>query len=358
MSKSPDQNDQHVAGKLDPDPVAQIRPKPMNKQAEVVDIKAKREAERKAADAARILTVREILETSARRSKSEDRARACTTGHYQLDDATGGIMPGKSWLFGAESSWGKSSWLVSVTDENLRIGKKVLIVSAEDDEETYGDRLLARRSRVRARTIRKGDYDEEDQAAVDAVIRNAENLPVFLDARGRSCEWTARKVDELLEKEDIDLVAYDYIQEWTADNREENHRLTVKYIGATLRKVVSKRKKASIVFSQLTVDDKESKTMIYPNRRMIRDCRDLANAATVILLGYTPSKAITDGDSPGANVIVPAGARAIFVDKVKNGPRGFAVHTEWDDSTASFVKMEKPRKKNDEGPPPDDPRFL
>ncbi len=307
-------------------------------------------------DAPRVLTVKEILESAAKRAKAEGREEACTTGHYQLDDATGGIRPGKGWVFAAESSWGKSSWLVMVTDENLKRGKRVLIVTSEDDEDTYGARLLVRRSRVTARRFRSGKLWDEDEAAIEREIKNAENLPVYLDARGKSAEWTAKHVDAMIEADGIDLVAYDYLQEFSAHREQENHRLTVKYIAATLRKVVKLRKKASVIFSQITVPN-ESKTE-YPNRNMIRDCRDVANAAEVILIGYTPARAVMDGDITKGRVIVPAGAKAIFVDKVKDGPKGFAVRADWDDDTASFTRMARPPKPEDSGPPADDPRFA
>jgi replicative DNA helicase len=322
-----DENDKLQAGQLTTDPRANT--KPANKAAEA-------RAAREAADAARVLTVRQVLESAAKRSKQTAAEAACTTGHYELDEATGGIRPGKAWLFGAETSWGKSTWLVSVVDENLLLGKRVLIVTSEDDEDTYGARLLARRSGVTARRIRSGKLFEDDEIAIEREIANAENLPVFLDARGRSVEWTARKVEGLIDSENIDLVAYDYLQEWSAQREQENHRLTVKYIAKTLRTVVKLKKRASITFSQLTIDEKTKSAT--PNRNMIRDCRDVANAAEVIIIGYTPEKAVMDGE----RVVVPAGARAIWVDKVKDGPKKFAILMTWDDTTASFVRVLRP----------------
>lgn len=325
-----DENDKLQAGKLTTDPRANV--KPANKAAEE---RARREAE----DAARVLTVRQVLESAAKRSKQTAGESSCTTGHYLLDDATGGIRPGKAWLFGAETSWGKSTWLVSVVDENLRLGKRVLIVTSEDDEDTYGSRLLARRSGVTARRIRSGKYFEEDEAAIEREIANAENLPVYLDARGKSCEWTARKVEALIESEKLDLVAFDYLQEFEAKQQQESYRLTLKYIAKALRLPVKRKKAASILFSQLTIDEKTKGSA--PNRNMIRDCRDVANAAEVIIIGYTPDKAVMDGE----RVVVPAGDRAIWVDKVKDGPKRFAVQMRWDDTTASFARVDRPREE-------------
>jgi replicative DNA helicase len=324
LSKAQDENDKKKANTLSSDPEAGTKPA-------AVDPKAPR-----------VLTVRQILESAVARSKKESGETPCTTGHYQLDDATGGIRRGKGWVFAAETSWGKSSWLVAVADENLLLGKRVMIVTSEDDEDTYGSRLLARRSQVSARQIRKGEYGSYEDEVIEKTLRDAENEPVYLDARGHTAEWTAKQVDKLMVDENIDLVAFDYLQEWTAHRDQENHRLTVKYIAALLRKTVKIRQRASIIFSQVTLDATTKGAT--PNRNMIRDCRDVANAAEVILLGYTPVDAVMDGD----RVLVPAGAKAVWVDKVKDGPKGFAVLMDWDETTASFRSVRK-TTTNDDG---------
>jgi replicative DNA helicase len=329
VSKAPDVNDRHMAGELPADPMAKV--KPINGAAE-----------RALADQPRVLTVRQILEASAERAKSANKIATCTTGHYIVDDATGGIAPGDSWLFGAESSWGKSTWLVAVIDENLLAGKRCLIVTAEDSERIYGNRLLARRSGVAAKRIRSQRLDAWDDEQIEGVIRNAEAMPVFLDARDKTAEWTAKQVDKLLVSENIDLVAYDYVQEFSAARPQENHRLTLKYIAKTLRMPPKLRNKASILFTQLTASESTRKSA-HPTKDNVRDCKDIANAAETILLGYTPDVAIEANDQ----ILVAAGQKAIWIEKVKEGPAKFAVGQEWDDSTAAFVRVDDPNKPNE-----------
>lgn len=329
MSKAPDVNDRHVAGTLPVDPMAEV--KPINNAAA-----------RALADIPRVLSVRQILEAAADRATSTEQVSSCTTGHHVIDEATGGISPGDGWVFGAGSSWGKSSWLVAVADENLKRGKRVLIVSTEDSERIYGNRLLARRSGVSAKRIKSRRTDPWDHERIEEVVRNAESLPVYLDARGKTAEWTAKQVDSLIANEGIDLVAYDYLQEFRVDKRQDDRRLTLMHIASTLRTVVKLRDKASVMFSQLTFDNTVKRQ--HPDRSMIRDCRDVANGAEVILLGYTPDEAIMDGP----DVSVPAGSKAIWIDKVKEGPALFAVGMDWDDDTASFRTVKAPPKPADE----------
>src|SRR5690348_15026539 len=159
---SEDQADLHAAGKPLPDAKGNVRPLALN--------------------VPRVLTVSDLLVASVMKLK-EPRGSQCKTGHYQLDMITGGLRPGFSWLFGATTSWGKSSWLVSVADENIKAGKRVLIVSSEDTEEVYGDRLMVRRSGVDASRYRDGKLHDHELDKIKEVLRTAEELPVFCDAR-------------------------------------------------------------------------------------------------------------------------------------------------------------------------------
>lgn len=326
MSSVADENDKHRQGRLSPDPEAGTK-------AVVAPI-------RRGEEPPRVLTVREILESAATRAQNRNAPEPCTTGHVLLDEATGGIGPGDGWVFGAGSSWGKSSWLVSIVDENLALGKRVLIVSTEDSETIYGNRLLARRSGVHAWRLKQRDLTPDDDEKIQSVIRAAERLPVFLDARGKTAEWTALVVTQLLKTEEIDLVCYDYLQEFQSERPEENHRLTVKKIAGVLRTPVARAGKASVLFSQLTFDATVKRA--HPGREMIRDCRDVANAATVILLGYTPEEDVLDLDK---SVIVPAGKKAIWVDKVKEGPAQFPLGLDWDGEIACFKRVGPSRQR-------------
>src|SRR5688572_30202023 len=91
-----------------------------------------------AAEVPRVLTVLELIQGAQKRSVSKFAGLGCPTGNYELDRVTGGLKPGFVWVFGADTSWGKSSFLIMIADECIRRGKRVLIVSAEDSEQIYG----------------------------------------------------------------------------------------------------------------------------------------------------------------------------------------------------------------------------
>lgn len=276
----------------------------------------------------RILTVKELLEAAAERSMDKRPSRACTTGVKGLDYATGGFCPGQVWVIGADTNWGKSSFAIMVADENLQDGKRVLIVSSEDDESIYGDRLMVRRARVNAMRFRDRNMTPEEYNSVADVLARAEPAPVFLDARGKKAERVAEEVRWAIATHDVDLVIYDYLQEFRSSKRHEDRRNEVSEVAAILREAIKTSGKTGIIFSQITIQVGKK----YPDKHSIRESRDVSNAADVIALGFTPTEAL-----PGKNgqTSVDAGTKCVLIDKVKQGIKG-TVPLDWNEEGAFF----------------------
>jgi replicative DNA helicase len=324
--KAEDESDRNQAGTLDADPKSNT--------AEV------------AADVPRVRTVRDVLAASGNRALSRDKADTYTTGHYKLDQITGGFQPSFAWLFGADTSWGKSSFLISLCDENIRLGRKCLIVSSEDSEEIYGDRLMARRTRVDALAYRDRRLTLDDSRKVTAEMAKGEQKPFYISAFGdESAKGRARDgwpleellphLGKLVREQQIGWIGFDYIQEFSTKKRFQDERLKYKWLAGMMRRFIRVLKIRGCIFSQLTVT---SETKI-PTRANIRECRDIANGSDVILLGFEPDVDVKTKD--GA-VAVPAGQKCVSVDKVKNGPRGAKIPMQWDSHSACFDRVDDP----------------
>jgi replicative DNA helicase len=319
MSKQPDEADSLKAGTASPDPTKGTR---------IV-----------AAEVPRVRSLRDIMTASRERAFTAGQGddKRLTTGHYRLDYITGKIRPGFVWLIGGDTSVGKTSLLVSIADENLLQGKKVLIVSAEDPEELYGDRFMVRRTGIDAIAYRDGKLTPDDRQKVLEAETNAGPMPVYVEAIGWKIERLEPHLRSIIKDCSIDLIAYDYIQEFESKNRHQDERTKYKEIAKVCRRVAKESKIAGVILSQLTFSQ-DGKTKV-PNRHNIRECRDIANAAEVILIAFEPDKAIEDDRG---DVIVPAGTKCIHVDKVKNGPRGAKVPLDWDQRSASFRTVHDP----------------
>ncbi len=279
-------------------------------------------------DFPRIKTVVELLRGGQERALSRADTRGLTTGNWYIDDATGGLMPGFVWVFGASSSWGKSSFLISMTDENIKQGKKVLIVSAEDDEKIYGDRLLIRRSKVSADNFRKRRLTNEEKHRIADVVQKGEDMPVFFDARGKSIEWVTAKVKQLIKEYGIDAVAFDYLQAFDGDKRQQDRRMQINYIDRMMTDTIKGAGVTGIIFSQITMPDGRP----HPDKSSIRESQDVANAAEVVMLGFTP-----DGDvEVGGKVVAYENKKCVLLDKNKMGQRGGFYAMDWNDESACF----------------------
>lgn len=306
--KHPDEADLMKAGNLPKDPRTNVRPIAMQ--------------------VPRVHTVEDLLKASEAKLHTGQTERRCTTSHYELDRITGGFRPGFTWLIGADTSFGKSSLLVAIADENIREGKRVLIVSAEDTEDIYGDRLMVRRAGVNAMRYRDGQLTREEHRAVANVLSKAERLPVYVDARRYPVEDLAGHLSKVIAEHKVDLVAFDYVQEFRSKRRFQDDRIKFREIASILRHIAKDAKIAGAIFSQLTLDEK----VVIPTRRNIRDCRDMAHGAEVILIGFEPKDDVMSGN----RLVARAGRKCIFVDKVKNGPRGRVVEMAWSRYSACF----------------------
>jgi replicative DNA helicase len=173
------------------------------------------------------------------------------------------------------------------------------------------------------------------------VEERAEEAPVFLDARGRGVEWVSRNVKQIIKEQEIDVVAYDYLQAFDNEKPQQDRRNQVTYIARTLTDITKSLDKTGVIFSQITVE--KGKPM--PDKHSIRESRDVSNAAEVVLLGFVPEKDIMTASREAGRppeLMVAAGSRAIFVDKCKNGPRGALISMPWDNDSACFDTVRDP----------------
>jgi replicative DNA helicase len=279
-------------------------------------------------DAPQIYTVQDLLQGSLARATARDRRTFGTSGHARIDEATGGLRPGDCWLIGADTSWGKSSLAVMMADENLKRGKRVLIVSAEDSETTYADRLMRRRSGVPADRLRHRRLTAGDLDAMAMVVSKSEPLPVFLDARGKTVEWLAPRCKRAIREHGIECVVFDYVGAFVGKLQQQDRRGLVHYIARVLTDIVKTAIPGGIsgvILSQLTHGDETT----VPGKNSIRDSKDLLHMAEVGLIGFfatesQPGRGLTKGD------------RCMRLVKVKEGPAGGNVRMPWNPVTASF----------------------
>ena len=291
-------------------------------------------AELVAADVPRIYTVKELLSDSRKRATARETRRFCTWGDERIDDVTGGFCPDVVWVIGAETSWGKSTLAVAIADENIKRGYRVMIISLEDPKQLYADRLMARRARINASALRKGELTISELNRMDDVEAKAENAPVYIDGRGRSIEWISDRIPMLVKEHGVHLVMLDYLQAADNEKPQQDRKNQVTYI---MRKVADAMKlsgAAGIVFSQITMSDDKP----IPDKHSVRDSKSVSHMAEGVAMGFRPKKNVVDSNG---KVVVEGGRRTIFVDKNKNGPEKRFFEASWDPRAACYNAINK-----------------
>lgn len=280
-------------------------------------------------------TVRELIGGAVAQATAETRQPGMRTISKRLDVATGGIRPGVVWVLAAGTSWGKTSFLCALVDRSLREGRRPLIVSAEDPEVLYGQRLLQVRTRVNALRLREGILNYDELRVISAEAQAAENVPVFLNAIGRPVETVAADIRSLCAAEGITDVYVDYVQRLRPGSNQQDRRNEVNYCALLCTDAIKEAGAGGILFSQLTE--------LENGKRRARESEDLHNSAEVLLFGISETEADLDahGRKTGEQRII----KKLWAEKVKDGPAKFSVELDWDRSAACFVsEYDDPRQ--------------
>lgn len=283
----------------------------------------------------------EMMSSSLERAITVQRDfRIMTTGHYEIDDATGGLEKEFVWVIGADMSWGKSSNAIMVASENIDLGWMPLIVSWEDPEKLYADRILMRRARIdpyRFKWHRRGrlSLTSDELRQLKEAVAKKRHKPLFLDARGRSVEWVARQVRAIVASDGVDIVLADYLQAADNEKPQNGRKNEITYVARTITDAIKTSGAAGILYSQLTI--KDGKTV--PTRHDIKESRDVSNAAETVALGYETDKEICGKDG---RLIAKPGDKVLFVDKVKDGPPKRIYRLDWNKDLAFFDATRRP----------------
>ena len=287
-------------------------------------------------------TERAVLGSAAQRTLAGPRTMFARTGHWYLDDVTGGIEPGMVWCLAAQSGWGKSTFAAAIADENL--GKRrVLIGSTEDVSRIYGARILCRRTKVDAKRFKRGTLLEHEKQAVRDCMATVRDLPLFVNWNGVTAERIAQHMAELVKTHGIEIVLLDWLQKIPVERRCDNQRERVWHAYDTASRAAKDLGCALVVFSQTTPDGDS------PTMNWIRDSKDVGMTSDVVVLGLCKD----ERDDMGGLL---SRERRMVVAKVKDDEAGASMQTGWDSKCAAFLPVLPPTR---EEPPPDysaDPR--
>jgi replicative DNA helicase len=270
-----------------------------------------------------------------RASKSKP-SRGVPCGVGIIDTLIGGFRPQRVTVLGASTSWGKSSFACMVTDVGLRAGARILLVSGEDPEDMYGQRMMARRAGVNAIRLRDGGpFTPDDHRAMAQAVQDAEDEPYFLSGIGKPVEWCAKAIEGVVAETNADLVIVDYIQAFSTTKRCQDRRNEVTHIFQTFASTIKASGASGLILSQLRrLEPNERPTM-----HDLKESGDVENGAEHVLLGFNVVDKQKEGQPP------PEKQRYLSVAKNKDGPVvDEPIAMPFNAVTASFVEQRLERR--------------
>jgi hypothetical protein len=276
----------------------------------------------------KVRTIKQVMTSAFVEVAKPSKDAGFRTISKSLDFATGGLRRRKVWVVAAATSWGKSSFLVALERQLRADGRRVLIVSGEDEEQLFGERMLAAASGANAIRMRDHRLTPFELRNASGAVEDAGETSFFLDVNGMPAEKVAADVRSICIAEAIDFVAIDYLQVFRMQKRSEreSRRDELWNIARLYKETIKAVDAAGMLFSQITEDEKTGK-------RKTRDAEDIEHLADVCAFGTSEATQELGKDGkPG----VKSEKKALFLKKVKNGPKGFTVPLDWDRESASF----------------------
>lgn len=255
-----------------------------------------------------VRSVRDLLSMvceEARRPKKS----GCPSGNKLIDAAIGGYRSGFVTVLGATTNWGKSSFGVMSANASMDAGHRVLLISGEDSEHLYGSRIMTARCKIKAQDLRDKKLDEVELVKMEAMRDSSQNSPFFLNGIGKTAEYLAEVVREIVQEEKIDLVIVDYLQAFSCSKKCQDRRTEVTHIARCFTDAIKSVGAAGLIFSQL----KRMAEDHTPTMFDLKESGDVENGAEHVLIGYWKK-----ANKTGARVQYD---RFLTLEKNKDGPR-------------------------------------
>lgn len=278
-----------------------------------------------------VVSVGDILSGVLNRAANPTTEKGAISGHAIIDKYLGTFRRGRVTVVGAATSWGKSSFSVMTSDESMKIGKTVLLISGEDGEDTYGQRLMTRRARISSMKLRDGESTPDDLDKMTAELAAAEHKPFFLNGIGKPAEMLAAAIKDISAEIQIDLIIVDYLQAFTCSKRCQDRRNEITHIARCFTDAIKAANSAGLVFSQIRrLEDNERPTM-----HDLKESGDVENMAEHVLMGFQTKSA--DPNRRGQDEI----ERFMVIEKNKDGPKiAIPLKMNFNEFSASFDAMD------------------
>ena len=207
------------------------------------------------------------------------------TGFPSVDNATGGLQDGHLTVIAGQTSMGKTSFVLKLTDNIMKEKKNVYFVSLEMKSKELSDRLLVMNSHISANDYNKRRLNEYQQEIIDDTRAGLTEYYDYLDINEKS----GMTVDEIKShcrkqsnKKGIDLIVVDYLQ----DIKLPGKKSTNKEVGDTVRELRHLAQELNVPVVLLSQLNRSVEGR--PKLKHIRDSGETEETADEVWFVYRP----------------------------------------------------------------------
>ena len=253
------------------------------------------------------------------------KVKVCTTGIAPLDELTGGFHPGELTIIGARPSVGKSAFGMHCAMAAADQGRSVCFVTAEMSINQITLRLLANRSNLDGKLLRKAEtITQHVFNKLNEGMLGLDGVPLwFLDET--SLERIIAAARSKHARGECDILFIDYLQLLLVDGMFSDDWQRLGRISQLLKKLAKELNIPVVALSQLT---RQTGPATLPRIDALRGSGNLEqDADNVILLHrveYRDDKALEDHQRLLFDMCQRSGTRLLLVSvaKQRQGPIG------------------------------------
>lgn len=274
------------------------------------------------------------LETISRQMDG-DGVVGVPTGFAELDQLTGGFMPGEMIVIAARPSVGKSALMLNLAENMATKGVRVGMISLEMTRQQLIHRLLSARAVVDAARIRNGNLSKDEFHKLCAASGDLQEAKLFIDdTPGLNTTQLRARATRMKQTEDIGILFIDYLQLLRGPlAKRENRQVEVTDISHCVKVIARELKIPVVVLAQ--VNRGPATEMRQPRASDLRESGSIEQDADVVMLLHREDfmrKDDTDWLNANPEWINVA---ELIIDKQRNGPTA-TVRLSWHGTTTRF----------------------
>lgn len=207
------------------------------------------------------------------------------TGFSEINKASGGLQKSDLIIVAGETSSGKTSLSLAITDSAAKSGEAVAIYSMEMTKVQCAARLLSMNSGVPSNQILFSKLESEYIEQIDRGTGKIQNLPVYFDDRSTSnIDNIIASIRSMKSKYDISGAVVDYLQILNVNQKSMNKEQAMGDVARRLKNLAKELNIWVIALSQLNRDSQNP----VPNLNRLRDSGQIAEAADIVMFVYRP----------------------------------------------------------------------